>query len=101
MVAANLASVFGNSAAARAANSPYSEAAADAAALRSTHTLIWMYTGKSDPSAHRQTTEFARQLRALDIPYVSLISSGTHDWSLWRTMMAQSLITAADNVTTS
>ena len=98
MQAEQLTSVFGTNPKVLAQNSPYDAAPLIAPALKSTHTYIWMYTGSKDPSAHRQTVRFAAELQKLQVPYVFVISSGSHDWSLWRSMMSESLITASDHV---
>jgi enterochelin esterase-like enzyme len=98
MQALNMPTIFGTGTEGRLDNSPYNEVQTEAASLRSTGTYFWMYTGTQEPSAHRQTLLFSTELARLGVPYLYLRAPGTHDWALWRSMVAQSLLEASDRV---
>lgn len=93
-----LTSVFGTKPVTLDANSPYDEARLIAPDLIATHSYIWMYTGSKDRSAYRETIRFTRMLEGLHVPFVYAKSSGSHDWSLWRSMVGTSLIVASEHL---
>ena len=62
--------------------------------LRASHTYIWFYIGSQDSLA-RQNAAFATELGGLGVSYHFFERPGWHSWRLWRSQMAQALITAS------
>ena len=76
-------------------NSPADWAPKVASKLRSYRTDIWFYCGSSDGLAV-QDRAFAAELTALGIRHTFFEHPGRHDWSLWRALMPQALMTASE-----
>jgi enterochelin esterase-like enzyme len=97
MRADHIAAVFGRSRQRLAYNSPASSVISVAPQLRANHTYIWFYIGAQDPLA-RQNSAFAAELTALGVAHYFFEKSGSHSWRLWRSQMAQALITASEHL---
>jgi enterochelin esterase-like enzyme len=97
MRADHKAAIFGQSAGLLAYNSPANWIASVAPQVRATGTYIWFYSAVTD-SVSAQNRTFAAQLTALGVAHRYFQVSGRHNWSLWRRLMPQALITASDHL---
>ncbi len=97
MRADHIAAVFGRSPKRLAYNSPASSVISVAPQLRANHTYIWFYIGLGDSLA-RQNAAFASELAGLGVAYHFYEQPGSHSWRLWRSQMAQALITASGHM---
>jgi enterochelin esterase-like enzyme len=97
MRADHIAAVFGRSWQRLAYNSPASSVISVAPQLLADHTYIWFYIGARDSLAS-QNSAFAAELTALGVPHHFFEKPGSHSWRLWRSQMAQALITASDHL---
>jgi enterochelin esterase-like enzyme len=97
MRADRIAAVFGHSRQRLAYNSPASSVISVAPQLVANHTYIWFYIGAGDSLA-RQNSAFATELTALGVPHHFFQKPGAHSWRLWRSQMAQALITASEHL---
>lgn len=89
--------IFGNSASLLAYNSPAQWVASVAPQVRANGSYIWFYSGATDPLS-AQNRAFAAQLTALGVAHKYFVVPGRHNWSLWRRLMPQALITASDHL---
>jgi enterochelin esterase-like enzyme len=89
--------IFGGSARLLAYNSPAVWAPSVAPRLRAGRTYIWFYIGAADPLA-AQNRAFAAELSGLGVAHHFFERPGTHSWRLWRSQMAQALITASGHL---
>jgi enterochelin esterase-like enzyme len=94
MRADHIPAIFGHSPQRLAFNSPAATVTSVAPQLRASHTYIWFYIGSQDSLA-RQNAAFAAELGGLGVSYHFFERPGWHSWRLWRSQMAQALITAS------
>jgi enterochelin esterase-like enzyme len=92
--AADIHSIFGDSRAALADNSPLDDLSRQAAALRRAHEFVWFYSG-SDDGLLPQNEAFADELARARIAYRFRIVRGGHNWALWRGNAALALMAAS------
>lgn len=78
---------------AAAYNSPMLELPAVAAALRATHTFIWMYDGSAE--VERRALQFVSLLAELGVAHAWTRFPGHHNWGVWRLAMPNSLSVAS------
>ena len=97
MQADHIAAIFGRSQSRLAYNSPASSVTPVAPQLLASHTYIWFYIGARDPLAP-QNSAFAAELTALGVPHHFYEKPGSHSWRLWRSQVAQALITASEHL---
>jgi enterochelin esterase family protein len=86
--------LFGDDGQLLAYNSPALELAHVAPRLRRDDSEIWLYSGNRD-STLRKSAVFAAELGRLHIAHSFSVHGGRHNWQLWRSMMANSLIVAS------
>jgi enterochelin esterase-like enzyme len=84
---------YGGSASLVAENSPADEVVSERARLLEDKTYIWFYCGRSDEDL-RQNMRFDIELSLLGVPHDFFVRPGAHNWKLWRSLMAQSLMAA-------
>jgi enterochelin esterase-like enzyme len=94
MQPAKLRSIYGAHLQLLAANDPMRLVAKDAPTLRSLGTYFWFYSGSED-RLRTQNAAFARELRALRLPYKYRLVYGGHNWALWRDNARLAYLTAA------
>ncbi|HEV3295392.1 MAG TPA: alpha/beta hydrolase-fold protein [Streptosporangiaceae bacterium] len=97
MRAGQIAAIFGRSPRALAYNSPAVSVTSVAAQLRAGHTYIWFYIGSEDSLA-AQNRAFATELTTLGVAHHFFERPGAHSWRLWRSQMAQALLTASGHL---
>jgi enterochelin esterase-like enzyme len=76
-------SIFGDSAALLARNSPMLTLPEVASKLRRRHAFVWLYTGSSDRD-RLQNARFAAELSRHRVRHEFFVVHGGHTWRLWR-----------------
>ncbi len=94
MQADRISSIFGDSKALLARNTPLHTLAAAAPALRRAHTYFWLYSGTDDRFLY-QNRAFAAELAQARIAHRLRIVHGGHNWALWRGNAALSYLAAS------